>query len=191
MYLGAEGRICHGMAGRKSPVAIPGVIIAGGGPAWMMCGSLLARAGVPMTVLEQHADFFRGFLRRYRPPIDHGNPRRCGLAHEVAAATAQSDRSCRERLKRQTTINPVAAEVAPVEDYRLANRAGEAKAIRGLQRQPVPAPPALGKEDMARLGLSRDRARCNQSVGPGQYFGQGWSGQGYLEPNIVRPTLSW
>jgi len=36
-------------------------VIAGGGPAGMMLGFLLARAGVGVTVLEKHADFFRDF----------------------------------------------------------------------------------------------------------------------------------
>jgi 2-polyprenyl-6-methoxyphenol hydroxylase-like FAD-dependent oxidoreductase len=35
--------------------------IAGGGPAGMMLGFLLARAGVNVAVLEKHADFFRDF----------------------------------------------------------------------------------------------------------------------------------
>src|ERR1700722_3371142 len=35
--------------------------IVGGGPAGMMMGYLLARAGVPVTVLEKHNDFFRDF----------------------------------------------------------------------------------------------------------------------------------
>ena len=35
--------------------------IVGGGPAGMMTGYLLARAGVPVTVLEKHADFLRDF----------------------------------------------------------------------------------------------------------------------------------
>ena len=35
--------------------------IAGGGPAGMMLGFLLARAGVRVVVLEKHADFFRDF----------------------------------------------------------------------------------------------------------------------------------
>jgi len=35
--------------------------IAGGGPAGMMLGLLLARAGVTVLVLEKHADFFRDF----------------------------------------------------------------------------------------------------------------------------------
>ena len=35
--------------------------IAGGGPAGMMLGLLLARAGVPVVVLEKHADFLRDF----------------------------------------------------------------------------------------------------------------------------------
>src|ERR1041384_3127541 len=35
--------------------------IAGGGPAGMMLGYLLARAGVDIIVLEKHADFLRDF----------------------------------------------------------------------------------------------------------------------------------
>jgi 2-polyprenyl-6-methoxyphenol hydroxylase-like FAD-dependent oxidoreductase len=38
-----------------------GCCIAGGGPAGMMLGFLLARAGVPVVVLEKHRDFFRDF----------------------------------------------------------------------------------------------------------------------------------
>jgi 2-polyprenyl-6-methoxyphenol hydroxylase-like FAD-dependent oxidoreductase len=36
-------------------------VIAGGGPAGIMAGYLLARAGVPVIVLEKHVDFFRDF----------------------------------------------------------------------------------------------------------------------------------
>ena len=36
-------------------------MIVGGGPAGMMAGYLLARGGVPVVVLEKHADFFRDF----------------------------------------------------------------------------------------------------------------------------------
>src|SRR6267378_4102590 len=36
-------------------------VIVGGGPAGMMAGYLLARAGVEVVVLEKHADFFRDF----------------------------------------------------------------------------------------------------------------------------------
>jgi 2-polyprenyl-6-methoxyphenol hydroxylase-like FAD-dependent oxidoreductase len=38
-----------------------GCCIVGGGPAGMMLGFLLARAGVEVAVLEKHADFFRDF----------------------------------------------------------------------------------------------------------------------------------
>ncbi|MGB8985407.1 MAG: FAD-dependent monooxygenase, partial [Candidatus Sulfotelmatobacter sp.] len=38
-----------------------GCCIAGGGPAGMMLGFLLARAGVPVIVLEKHGDFLRDF----------------------------------------------------------------------------------------------------------------------------------
>src|SRR5690348_10905222 len=36
-------------------------VIAGGGPAGMMLGYLLARAGIDVTVLEKHKDFLRDF----------------------------------------------------------------------------------------------------------------------------------
>src|SRR6185437_9808000 len=39
----------------------PRCIVVGGGPAGMMLGVLLARAGVAVTVLEKHGDFLRDF----------------------------------------------------------------------------------------------------------------------------------
>src|SRR6266702_3316626 len=36
-------------------------VVAGGGPAGMVLGLLLARAGVGVTVLEKHGDFLRDF----------------------------------------------------------------------------------------------------------------------------------
>lgn len=38
-----------------------GCVVVGGGPAGMMLGLLLARAGVEVTVLEKHGDFLRDF----------------------------------------------------------------------------------------------------------------------------------
>ncbi|MGI5291682.1 FAD-dependent oxidoreductase [Nonomuraea polychroma] len=38
-----------------------GVLVCGGGPAGMMLGLLLARAGISVTVLEKHGDFLRDF----------------------------------------------------------------------------------------------------------------------------------
>src|ERR1044072_4205294 len=36
-------------------------LVAGGGPAGMVLGLLLARAGIEVTVLEKHGDFLRDF----------------------------------------------------------------------------------------------------------------------------------
>src|SRR5512137_1743606 len=46
------------MASRPSTVTC---CVAGGGPAGMMLGLLLARAGVSVLVLEKHGDFLRDF----------------------------------------------------------------------------------------------------------------------------------
>ena len=51
--------------------------IIGGGPAGMMLGLLLARAGLPVTVLEKHIDFFRDFLG------DTVHPSTLQLFHEL------------------------------------------------------------------------------------------------------------
>src|SRR5271155_5835491 len=48
------------MATNPNPLATTCCII-GGGPAGIMLGFLLARAGVHVTVLEKHKDFFRDF----------------------------------------------------------------------------------------------------------------------------------
>ncbi|WP_432727006.1 FAD-dependent oxidoreductase [Variovorax sp. W6] len=46
---------------QASASSTPRCCIAGGGPAGMVLGLLLARAGVPVVVLEKHLDFLRDF----------------------------------------------------------------------------------------------------------------------------------
>src|SRR6202163_5019407 len=52
-------------------------VIVGGGPAGMMAGYLMARAGVDVIVLEKHADFFRDFRG------DTVHPSTLELMHEL------------------------------------------------------------------------------------------------------------
>lgn len=49
------------MSGGNTQTITTGCCIAGGGPAGMMLGLLLARAGVKVCVLEKHRDFLRDF----------------------------------------------------------------------------------------------------------------------------------
>jgi 2-polyprenyl-6-methoxyphenol hydroxylase-like FAD-dependent oxidoreductase len=56
--------------------------IAGGGPAGVMAGLLLARAGVDVLVLEKHADFFRDFRG------DTIHPSTLQLMHELGILDA-------------------------------------------------------------------------------------------------------
>jgi len=59
-----------------------GCCIAGGGPAGMMLGFLLARAGVEVVVLEKHPDF----LRDFRGDTIHPSTLRVGLVDFAADA---------------------------------------------------------------------------------------------------------
>jgi 2-polyprenyl-6-methoxyphenol hydroxylase-like FAD-dependent oxidoreductase len=52
--------------------------IAGGGPAGMMLGFLLARSGVDVVVLEKYPDFFRDF------PGDTVHPSTLEVMYELA-----------------------------------------------------------------------------------------------------------
>ncbi len=47
------------------------VCVAGGGPAGMMLGLLLARGGIDVVVLEKHADFLRDFRGDTAQPSPH------------------------------------------------------------------------------------------------------------------------
>lgn len=51
----------HGSSSSGSATRTTTCAIAGGGPAGLVLGLLLARAGVAVTVLEKHADFLRDF----------------------------------------------------------------------------------------------------------------------------------
>ena len=56
--------------------------IAGGGPAGIMLGYLLARSGIDVLVLEKHADFFRDFRG------DTIHPSTLQLMHELGLLDA-------------------------------------------------------------------------------------------------------
>ena len=65
-----------------SPPCTPQCVVAGGGPAGMMLGLLLARAGVDVAVLEKHADFLRDFRG------DTIHPSTLELMHELGILDA-------------------------------------------------------------------------------------------------------
>ena len=91
LALGKTGRVCsNGLGGEASDnkrrAAMQKVTvrccIAGGGPAGIMVGMQLARAGVDVLVLEKHADFFRDFRG------DTIHPSTLDLMHELGILDA-------------------------------------------------------------------------------------------------------
>jgi 2-polyprenyl-6-methoxyphenol hydroxylase-like FAD-dependent oxidoreductase len=63
--------------------------IAGGGPAGLMLGYLLSRAGVSVIVLERHADFLRDFRGDTIHPSTLGVMAELGLDHDLLALPHQ------------------------------------------------------------------------------------------------------
>jgi 2-polyprenyl-6-methoxyphenol hydroxylase-like FAD-dependent oxidoreductase len=78
-------------------------VIAGGGPAGMMLGLLLARAGVAVRVMEKHADF----LRDFRGDTIHASTRQLleelGLSEQFARLPHQDIESVRAPVRGSST----------------------------------------------------------------------------------------
>ena len=83
-------------------------VIAGGGPAGMMLGLLLARAGIDVTVLEKHADFFRDFRG------DTIHPSTLQLMHELGLLDAFLQRPHNEIRQVRVQIGDTLMTIADV-----------------------------------------------------------------------------
>ena len=77
-------------------------VIVGGGPAGMMAGYLLARAGVPVAVLEKHADFNRDFRGDTIHPSTLELMHELGLLDEFLKQPHQEVRELRGVINGQT-----------------------------------------------------------------------------------------
>ena len=75
--------------------------IAGGGPAGMMLGFLLARAGIDVVVLEKHADFFRDFRGDTVHPSTLELMYELGLIDEFLKSAASEGRDDRRPVRRR------------------------------------------------------------------------------------------
>jgi len=84
-------------------------VVVGGGPAGMMAGYLLARAGVPVVVLEKHADFNRDFRG------DTIHPSTLELMHELGLLDEFLKQPHQELRELRAVVN---GQVVPVADFR-------------------------------------------------------------------------
>jgi len=84
------------------------VCIAGGGPAGMMLGLLLARAGIDTIVLEKHADFLRDFRGDTIHPSTLEVMNELGFFDELLALPHQ---------KAQSLSGKIGAEMLPLADF--------------------------------------------------------------------------
>ena len=83
-------------------------VIVGGGPAGMMAGYLLARAGVPVAVLEKHADFNRDFRG------DTIHPSTLELMHELGLLDEFLKQPHQEVRELRAVVN---GEAVPIADF--------------------------------------------------------------------------
>ncbi len=83
--------------------------IVGGGPAGMMAGYLLARAGVPVVVLEKHADFNRDFRG------DTIHPSTLELMHELGLLDEFLKQPHQEVRELRGVVN---GQTVPIADFR-------------------------------------------------------------------------
>jgi 2-polyprenyl-6-methoxyphenol hydroxylase-like FAD-dependent oxidoreductase len=79
--------------------------ISGGGPAGIMLGLLLARAGVEVTVLEKHGDFLRDFRGDTVHPSTLQLLDELGLVRELESIPHQNVRTIRMSTHHQTLVD--------------------------------------------------------------------------------------
>ena len=86
--------------------------IAGGGPAGIMLGFLLARAGIDVIVLEKHADFLRDFRGDTIHPSTLEIMHELGLLDELpqvaARKSSRAERSDRRHKTYPGRFHPLA-----------------------------------------------------------------------------------
>src|SRR2546421_8999064 len=83
-------------------------VVVGGGPAGMMAGYLLARAGIQVAVLEKHADFFRDFRG------DTIHPSTLDLMHELGLLDEFLKQPHQELRELRAVVN---GQPVPVADF--------------------------------------------------------------------------
>src|SRR5216110_3973137 len=84
-------------------------VIVGGGPAGMMAGYLFSRAGVPVAVVEKHADFNRDFRG------DTIHPSTLELMHELGLLDEFLKQPHQELRELRGVVN---GQLVPVADFR-------------------------------------------------------------------------
>ncbi|MFF1571533.1 FAD-dependent oxidoreductase [Leifsonia sp. NPDC058292] len=92
-------------------------VIAGGGPAGMMLGLILARAGIDVVVLEKHEDFFRDFRGDTIHPSTVGVLGELGLRERFLALPHNSIRTL-DAVVNGTRLHPVDfSRLGPPDDF--------------------------------------------------------------------------
>jgi len=106
--LSAESVVRYAVAMSASEELQTRCVIVGGGPAGMMVGYLLARAGVPVAVLEKHVDFNRDFRG------DTIHPSTLELMHELGLLEEFLKQPHQEVRELRAVVN---GQAVPVADF--------------------------------------------------------------------------
>ncbi len=142
--------------------------IAGGGPAGMMLGFLLARAGIDVTVLEKHKDFLRDFRGDTIHPSTLELMHELGLLDEFLKLPHQEGRQPRIPDRRRTAADGGLQPSAGALQIRRADAAVGLPQFPGRQGQAlsvVSSADAGRGEGADRAG--RPRRRCSRAKTPG------------------------
>src|SRR4030088_3045808 len=130
--------------------------IAGGGPAGMMLGFLLARTGVDVVVLEKHADFLRDFRGDTIHPSTLEVMYELGHLDEFLKRPHQEERQLagtdRRRNRRDSRFYPPSYPLQ-------ISRADAAVGLSEFYRRAGPALSVVSPEDGGRSHPDRRRSR--------------------------------
>ena len=141
-------------------------VIAGGGPAGMMLGLLLARNGLDVVVLEKHADFFRDFRGDTIHPSTIGVLGELGLRDAFLALPHTSIRSL-DAVVGGTRLHPIDfRRLGPPDDFLVLAPQWDFLSFLAEEAARTPHFRLLMSTEATGLVWERDQVRGLTATGP-------------------------